>query len=321
VAGFTRIGLGTTRPGGCTARPFDDPLGGSASDSRHRLTRRAGHGGTLAGMGAEPSRIVTAPDGTQVAVFSHGEGSPMVLVHGAAADHTTFRVVGPLLAERHAVHEIDRRGRGASGDTQPYAIDREYEDLAAVADALAAESGTAVAVVGHSFGGRVGLGAAPLTSSIGRLVVYEGAPPTPDEPYQDPALLDRLRTHRDAGDWEQLLITFLRDVVRMPPADLAAYQSDPVWPLRVAAAHTIVREVQAETTPAASLDALGELRTPVLQILGGDSAPSFQAATRALEARLKHAEVSVIAGARHAAHHTHPGEFVRVVERFLEGVP
>ena len=272
-------------------------------------------------MGARPSRIVTSIDGTPIAVFSHGEGPPVVLMHGAAADHTTFRVVGPRFAERYAVHEVDRRGRGASGDGPAYAIEREYEDLAAVAEALAGESGVPVGVVGHSFGGRVGLGAALLTSSIGRLVVYEGAPPTPEEPYQEPALLDRLRIHRDAGNWEQLLITFLRDVVRMPPADLAAYQSNPVWPLRVAAAHTIVREVEAEAAPAASLAALGEVRTPVLQVLGGDSAPSFQAATLALGHRLQDAEVAVIAGGRHAAHHTHPDEFVRIVERFLEGVP
>ncbi len=245
----------------------------------------------------------------------------MVLVHGAAADHTTFRVVGPMFAEHHAVHEVDRRGRGASSDTQPYAIDREYEDVAAVAEVLARESGAPVGVVGHSFGGRVALGAALVTPAIGRLVVYEGAPPAPDEPYQDPALLHRLRTHRDATDWEGLLITFLRDVVRMPPADLAAYQANPVWPLRVAAAHTILREVEAETASAASLDALGQIQTPVLQILGGDSAPSFRAATQALDARLPNGEVVVIAGARHAAHHTHAHEFVRLVESFLEGVP
>ena len=272
-------------------------------------------------MDSQPGRIVTSPDGTRLAVFSRGSGPPIVLVHGAAADHTTFRVVGPRFAERHAIHEIDRRGRGASTDAQPYAIEREYEDLAAVAEELASESGEPVAVVGHSFGGRVGLGAALLTPWIGRLVVYEGAPPAPDEPYQDPALLDRLRTHRDAGDWEPLLITFLQDVVRMPPGDLAAYRANPVWPLRVAAAHTIVREVDAETAQAASLEALGEVRTPVLQILGGDSAPSFRAATEALDARLPNAEVAVIAAARHAAHHTHPEDFVRVVERFLEGVP
>jgi pimeloyl-ACP methyl ester carboxylesterase len=268
-----------------------------------------------------PSRVVTSPDRTSIAVFSHGTGPPVVLVHGAAADHTTFRVVGPRFAERHTVHEVDRRGRGASGDGQPYAIEREYEDLAAVADAVAAEAGTPVGLVGHSFGGRIALGAALRTSAIGRLVVYEGAPPTREDPYQDPALLENLRLRRDAADWEGLLITFLREVVRMSPADLAAYRANPVWPLRVAAAHTMVREVEAEASPAASLEILGLVRVPVLQVLGGESATSFRTATAALDERLINSEVAVIAGARHAAHHTHADEFVAVVETFLGGVP
>ena len=107
----------------------------------------------------DPSRIVDSADGTPIAVFTSGEGPPLVLVHGAAADHTTFRVIGPRLAERYAVHAIDRRGRGRSGDTLPYTIEREFEDVAAVAETVAAGSGGGVAVIGHSYGGRCALGA------------------------------------------------------------------------------------------------------------------------------------------------------------------
>ena len=113
-----------------------------------------------------PSRVVASHDGAPIALFSSGSGSPVVLVHGASADHTTFRVVGPRLAQRFTVHAMDRRGRGASGDVAPYAIEREFEDVAAVADAVAADAGTPVAVVGHSFGGRVALGGALRTDAI-----------------------------------------------------------------------------------------------------------------------------------------------------------
>ena len=126
--------------------------------------------------GGAPSRVVESRDGTPIAVFSSGTGPPLLVVHGATADHTTFRVVGPLLATSFTVHAIDRRGRGASGDTAPYAIEREFEDLAAVAEALATESGTSVDVVGHSYGGRCALGAALRTDALGRVVSYEGAP-------------------------------------------------------------------------------------------------------------------------------------------------
>src|SRR3954454_6530235 len=126
--------------------------------------------------GVEPSQVVSR-DGTSIAVFSTGtDGPPLLLVHGTTADHTTFRIVGPRFGETRAVHAMDRRGRGASADTLPYSIEREFEDVAAVADTLAGETGDPVPVFGHSYGGRCALGAALLTERIARVICYEGAP-------------------------------------------------------------------------------------------------------------------------------------------------
>jgi pimeloyl-ACP methyl ester carboxylesterase len=265
-----------------------------------------------------PSRVVVSPDGTSIAVFDSGHGSPLVLVHGATADHTTWRTSGPLLAARRTTHAIDRRGRGSSGDGPAYAIEREFEDLAAVVDAIASESGRSVDVVGHSYGGRIGLGAALLSPNIGRLVVYEGAPPAGDgRGYQDDGTLGDIEALVAAGDRDEALATFMRDIVRMPAADLAAFRADPIWPRRAAAVGTTIRELRAEVGPAASLEALGDVRQPVLQILGGDSAESFRAATAALDERLADGRIVTIDGARHAAHHTHAREFVAAIEAFL----
>jgi pimeloyl-ACP methyl ester carboxylesterase len=128
------------------------------------------------------SRHVASRDGTRIAVFAPGTGARLLLVHGTAGDHTTFRVVGPSLATTIAIAAIDRRGRGASGDTDPYAIEREFEDVAVVAEQLASETGGPVAVFGHSYGGRCALGAALLTGAIDRVICYEGAPTPPGEP-------------------------------------------------------------------------------------------------------------------------------------------
>ena len=265
-----------------------------------------------------PTRLVTSRDGTPIAVFTSGNGPPLILVHGASADHTTFRVVAPMFAEQSAVHAIDRRGRGASGDTEPYAIEREYEDVAAVATALAAETGGRVDVVGHSYGGRVALGAALLTDDIRRVVAYEGAPTPPDVRYGDADVLVELRRLEAAGDPAGVLSTFMQRVVGMDDVGLERYRADPVWPLRVAAAHTIVRELETESgSREGGLAALGRVRQPVLQILGGDSLPEFGAAIRALDARLPDGRIVVIEGARHAAHHTHPEAFVEAVRTFL----
>jgi len=267
-----------------------------------------------------PSRVVTSPDGTPIAVFSSGVGPPLVLVHGAAADHTTFRVIGPTLAERYRVHAIDRRGRGASGDTEPYAIEREFEDVAAVAEALAGDDPAGVAVIGHSYGGRCALGAALLTDAIAGVVSYEGAPTPPDVMYGDLGLADELAALDEASRPAELLETFLRRVVGMDDSALAAYQADPVWPLRVAAAHTIPRELRAEgRSDVAGIDALAGVRQPVLQVLGGDSKPEFAHATAALDDRLPDGLVVVIPGARHAAHHTHPAALIEAIDTFLAG--
>ena len=175
---------------------------------------------------AEPSRVVRSRDGTPIAVFSSGSGPSIVVVHGAAADHTTFRVIGPLLAEAHSVHAIDRRGRGASGDTLPYEIEREFEDVAAVAEELAAHEDRPVDVVGHSYGGRCALGGALRSDAIRRVVSYEGAPSPPTVRYGDAALAGELAQLDRAGRHEALLERFLTRVVGMDADALAAYRAD-----------------------------------------------------------------------------------------------
>ncbi|MEJ7695339.1 MAG: alpha/beta hydrolase [Candidatus Limnocylindrales bacterium] len=286
------------------------------------------------------SRVVPSADGTPIAVYSSGTGPPLILVHGASADHTTFRVIGPRLAERFTVHAIDRRGRGGSGDTPPYDIEREFEDVAAVAQAVAGEAvdgeavdgeaapgdpsspvlpGPPVDVFGHSYGGRCALGAAARSDAIRRVISYEGAPTPPGARYGDSTILGDLVRLAELGKFEDLLGEFLRRVVGMTPEDLADYAADPVWPDRVAAAPTIVRELAAEGSGAGpgGLDDLAAVRQPVLQLLGGASRPEFGLATRALDARLADGRVVVIPGARHAAHHTHPDAVLDAITGFL----
>jgi pimeloyl-ACP methyl ester carboxylesterase len=280
-----------------------------------------------------PSGRVTSSDGAPIAWFRARSGArsagaapaapPLLLIHGATADHTTFRVVGPRLAMNHDVFAMDRRGRGASGEAPSgsrYSIEQEYEDVAAVIDAIATETGHRVDVLGHSFGGRVALGAAALTSNLRRLVVYEGAPAPAGMSFERPRLLDRLRELEAAGDRAELMRIFMTEVVGMTPGDLAAYEAHPVWPTRLRAAHTIVRELTAEAGDgdAAAIRRLGSaVRIPVLQLLGGESRDVFREGTAALDAALPDGRVVVLPGQKHAAHHTDPDRFVAEVERFL----
>lgn len=280
------------------------------------------------GFRPEASRLVASPDGVPIALFEAGvsgresERPSLLLVHGTTADHTTFRAIAPVLGRQRHLVAIDRRGRGASGDAianATYSIEREYDDVAAVAHTMATLDGRPVDVFGHSYGGRIALGAAHRSDWIRRIVVYEGAPSVPRLPYRPVGLERRIRAHLDHDDPEGALETFFREIVGMDDEGIAAYRGNPVWPVRAAAAPTILRELEAEGSTAASLEALGRVGVPVLLVLGSASRPPFAAATEALRATLPNVRVVTIEGAAHAAHHTHVAELVATVEAFLDG--
>ncbi|HEY4189215.1 MAG TPA: alpha/beta hydrolase [Candidatus Limnocylindrales bacterium] len=269
-----------------------------------------------------PSRFVVSPDGTRTAVFTAGTGPPLLLVHGTTADHRTWRVVGPELARRWTIHAVDRRGRGDSGDAATYAIERELDDIAAVAGELAASAGLAIDVIGHSLGGRIALGASLRSPAIGRIVAYESAPLAPGEAALDPDLDARLRADLAAGDLDGMLARFMTEAIGMPPADLQAFRDNPIWPLRVAAAPTILRELEAaEHDSAVGLDALASVSVPVLQLCGALSPASFRLGAEALDRRLVRGELAIIDGARHGGHHSHAGVFLALAEAFLRRPP
>ena len=79
---------------------------------------------------------IRSKDGVPIAYGRSGEGVPLVLIHGATADHTRWMPILPELEKHFTVYAVDRRGRGKSGDADPYAIDREYEDVVTVVDSI-----------------------------------------------------------------------------------------------------------------------------------------------------------------------------------------
>lgn len=122
-------------------------------------------------IGTPIVETVISMDGTRIGWARTGDGPPLVLVHGTTADRTRWKPVLPAFEERFTVFAVDRRGRGASGDAANYAIEREYEDIAAVVNAI----GAPVNLLGHSYGARCALGGALLARNIRSLVLYEPA--------------------------------------------------------------------------------------------------------------------------------------------------
>jgi predicted esterase len=173
---------------------------------------------------------VVSRDGTEIAYWTSGDGPPLVLVHGTTADHTRWAPVLKYLEPIVTVHTMDRRGRGGSGDAAEYDVVREFEDVAAVVDAVAETSGSAVNLLGHSFGGFCAFGAAMLTSNIRKLVLYEGWP-APNPEAIPPALQERMDALLAEGERERVLEAFFREIVRMPRVRAVSR------PARLAGAH------------------------------------------------------------------------------------
>lgn len=256
---------------------------------------------------------VTSTDQTPIAYRSSGQGPPVVAVHGTTADHTTWRLVGPLLEPRLRLHAMDRRGRGASGDGSAYALQREFEDVAAVVRACADAAGGPVDLLGHSFGGLCALGGARLaTDAVRRIVLYE-----PPLGAQTSDLVPRLAALVDAGRNEEALLVFFRESVMMPEPELAAMRASPVWPARVAAAATVPRELAAIDAFAPGAEWFAAVTAPTLLLLGGASPQREADTTERLRGLLPDSRVEILAGQQHVATLTAPDLVARAVLRFI----
>jgi len=185
---------------------------------------------------------VASRDGTEIGWWTSGQGPPLVLVHGAVADHARWRPLLPYLEPHATVHAMDRRGRGASGDAPGYDLAREFEDVAAVVEAVADRTGGPVALWGHSYGAGCALGGAALTGAVHRLVLYE---PGLGIPYPAGSI-EAVEAALAAGDREAALLLVLVGIIGMTDEEIASLRSGPRWPTMIASAPTVPRERRAE---------------------------------------------------------------------------
>lgn len=260
-------------------------------------------------------QTVTSADGTRLAVWSSGEGPPLLLVHGASTDHTIWRLVAPELERRFTVHAMDRRGRGGSGDHVAYSLEREAEDVAAVVDAI----GDSVDVLGHSYGGLCALEGATHTARLRRLILYESVPLHGAEAY-GVGLIDRLDTMLQSGDVEGMLVTMMRELIERPPEEIELLRSQrDDWAARLRNAPTLLRELRSEERYTFSAARFGSMRAPTLLLVGGDSPPREMRNAEGVAEALADARIVVLPGQRHTAMYTAPALVVREVVRFLEG--
>lgn len=263
-------------------------------------------------------QTIRSRDRTQIAFACSGTGPPLLLVHGTAGDHTRWSPLLPRLEPHATVYAMDRRGRGGSGDADPYEIQREFEDVAAVIDAIAASIGSPINVLGHSYGALCSLEATLLTANIQRLILYEAPPPgTPGLfPPDSIAKIERLLAE---GDRDAAISTFMREVVEIESSEIEMLRTLPSWAGRVAAAHTLPREEHAtEQLSPFDPNRFKGMKTPTLLLLGSESPAFFAEFTKQIHAALPHSNIAVMPGQQHTAMNTAPDMFLREVFDFLE---
>lgn len=259
---------------------------------------------------------VTSADGTPIAFDRLGEGPPVIVIGGMFNTRKTMRPLAGLLSNRFTVINYDRRGRGDSGDTSPYAVDREIDDVGALIEA----AGGQAAVYGHSSGAGLALLAAAAGLPIARLVLHE--PPYGDDAEESRTLARELALDVRAAIAEGRRSDAIRlffEAAAMPPHMVERLAGDPDMQA-VAPTMPYDFEVMGDVTRGGTvpIDLVRDVRVPTLVLVGSASPPFFADAAHRIAELLPDGTLVVLGGEDHAA----PAHVVaRVVGGFLAPAP
>jgi pimeloyl-ACP methyl ester carboxylesterase len=239
---------------------------------------------------------VVSNDGTRIGVECAGSGPMLLFVHGGVGDRTRWVPMFPLLAGKFTVCAMDRRGRGASGDSAEYSLAKEAEDVAAVA---ASRPGP-VYVFGHSYGGVAALEAAFLTDRISALMLYE--PPLYDPADDLIAGAAKIEALVNKGDLDAAVELFEREIVKLTPEEIARMKSRPSWASLVKSIKVHPRQMRALAAYRFEASRMKQVKTPVLLLVGEETAsPYAKQSIAALRESLPNSRVEVLAKQEHNA--------------------
>ncbi|WP_098008069.1 alpha/beta fold hydrolase [Streptomyces sp. sk226] len=283
----------------------------------------ADHSRTQAGgaTGEAATGVARSADGTEIAYQLSGSGPAVILVASALADRSDTEKLAALLADHFTVINYDRRGRGASGDADAYAVDREIEDIAALVDHV----GGSASLFGSSSGAVLALRAAAAGVKVDRLALYEppfviaegDAGPPLDLAEQVGALLEQ---GRDADAVKY----FMTKVQGMPGIAVFFMKLMPkIWKNLVGLARSLPYDiaVMGDTQRGRPLDA-GEwegVDVPTRVLTGGKSPAAFRRAAGALAGILPKADHRTLPGLNHGAVVMAPKKVAPEVIQFLKG--
>jgi len=259
--------------------------------------------------------LVRSKDGTPIAYERYGSGPALIVVDGALCS----RAFGPSsklaahLAPHFTVYAYDRRGRGESGDTQPYAPAREVEDIAALIE----ESGGSACLLGLSSGGALALEAAASGLRIDKVVAYE--PPYVDDTGQRGAAVHEvtLKGLLARGNRGGAVTYFMKDMVGAPGPVVVMMRLLPwVWRKLKAVAHTLPYDAAVMTEFRIPRTRFASIATPALVMNGSRTDLRLKDAARAIAEAVPGAHHRELAG---QTHNVKPAVLTPAVVDFLSG--
>ncbi|MFB6725067.1 alpha/beta fold hydrolase [Kribbella sp. NPDC056345] len=246
---------------------------------------------------------VKSADGTTISYDVYGEGQPLIIVDGATA-HSAVNPLNAetakLLSDQFRTYVYDRRGRGQSSDTAPYAIQREIEDLAALIE----DAGRPAIVFGWSSGSLLALDAAEAGLPISRVVAFEppvvvddSRPPLPSD------YVEQLETHIAAGRPDLAAEVFMTAAVGLPPETVAGMRETPHFQPVVDVAHTISYDGRIMGTTMSGnplpADRWTTIDVPVNVLYGDQTWPALVSGAKAVAAHVPTATLKAVPGADH----------------------
>jgi len=256
-------------------------------------------------------KTVISKDGTPIAFHQSGEGAPIILVVGAFNTSSTGAPLAAQLSDHFTVFNYDRRGRGMSGDTVPYATLREIEDL----DALITEAGGSACVFGYSSGAILALMAAARGLTITKLALYD-----------PPFLVDAQSSRRFkdlVGQLAELIASdhrgeavelFQTQAVGIPVEVVAQLRQAPFWPALEDIAHTLVYESTLLGDMPALAERMASIPVSTLVISGGEIQLRMLQAAQAVADALPTASYRSLSG---QTHDIVPAVLAPVLEEFF----
>ncbi|AOS63865.1 alpha/beta fold hydrolase [Actinoalloteichus hymeniacidonis] len=255
---------------------------------------------------------VTSHDGTSIAVDRSGQGPAVILVGGAFNTRSSAAPLAELLAPRFTVFTYDRRGRGDSGDTAPYAVAREIEDL----DAVIQLAGGSALVYGHSSGAALALDAAAAGSSISRLALYEPPFVVTDGPREGSTeYTTRLGELVSAGHRAEAVALFLSSTGLSAEA-ITRMRATPVWTDLEELAHTLLYDNAVMGDGSLPTDRAAAVAVSTLVLAGGASPAWARESAQALAEAVPSARQRTLENQTHDAE---PAALATVLTEFFAG--